>query len=66
LQALFQSAQHMFKKWKGDEAGSGSVPLTNGSRSGSVRPKNMQILQTRNPNTLQYIKKFLERGGQSF
>jgi hypothetical protein len=33
LQALFQSAQHIYEKREG--SGSGSVPLTNGSRSGS-------------------------------
>ncbi len=45
LQALFQSAHHLYVKreW------SGSVPLTNGSRSG--RPKNMGIQRIRIPNT---------------
>ncbi len=42
--ALFQSAQHISEK----REGSGSVPLTNRSRSGSRRPKNMRI---RIPNT---------------
>ncbi len=37
MQALFQSAQHIYEKRGGSGAGSGSesVPLTNGSRSGS-------------------------------
>jgi hypothetical protein len=39
LQALFQSAQHIYEKREG--SGAGSVPLTKGSRSG--RPKNMRI-----------------------
>jgi hypothetical protein len=38
LQALFQSAQHLFEKREG--SGPGSVPLTN--RNGSGRPKNMR------------------------
>jgi hypothetical protein len=45
LQALFQSAQHIYEKRKGSGAGSGSAPLTNGSGSG--RPRNMRI-----PNTV--------------
>jgi hypothetical protein len=49
LQALFHSAQHIYEKREGSRAGSGSVPLTNGSASG--RPKNMRILRTRIPNT---------------
>ncbi len=44
LQALAQSAQHIYEKKEG--SGSGSVPLTNGSGSG--RPQNMRI---RIPNT---------------
>jgi hypothetical protein len=36
-QAFFQSAQHIYGKREGSEAGSGSIPLTVGSRSG--RPK---------------------------
>ncbi len=39
LQALFQSAQHLYEKREG--SGSRSIPLTNGSGSG--RPKNMRI-----------------------
>ncbi len=39
MQALFQSAQHIYEK----REGSGSVPLTKGSGSG--RPKNMRILR---------------------
>jgi hypothetical protein len=39
LPALFQSAEHIYEKREGFEAG--SVPLTNGSGSG--RPKNMRI-----------------------
>jgi hypothetical protein len=35
LQALFQSAQHLYEK----KEGSGSVPLTNGSR----KPKNISL-----------------------
>jgi hypothetical protein len=46
LQALFQSAQHIYEKREGSGAGSGSAPLTNGSGSG--RPKIMRI---RIPNT---------------
>ncbi len=42
LQALCQSAQHIYEK----REGSRSVPLTNGT--GSVRPKDMRI---RRPNT---------------
>ncbi len=38
LQALFQSAQHLYEK----REGSGSIPLTNGS-GGSGRPKNIRI-----------------------
>ncbi len=45
LQALFQSDQHIYEK----RAGSGSVPLTNGSGSG--RPKNLRI-QIGIPNTV--------------
>jgi hypothetical protein len=39
-QELFQSAQDIY----GKREGSGSIPLTNGSGFGSVRPKNMRIL----------------------
>ncbi len=39
LQALFQSAQHLYEKREGSLSGSGSVPLTNGSWSGSLMPK---------------------------
>ncbi len=46
LQALFQSAQHLYEKRERSGTGSGSIPLTKGSGSG--RPKNMQI---RIPNT---------------
>ena len=35
LQALFQSAEHLYEK----REGSGSIPLTNGSGSGSRSPK---------------------------
>jgi hypothetical protein len=50
LQALFQSAQHIFEKREGSEAGSGSIPLTNGSG----RSKNMRIrFRIRIPNTAQ-------------
>jgi hypothetical protein len=42
LQAFFQSAQHLYEK----REGSGSSPLTNGSRS--WRPKNIRI-QIHNP-----------------
>jgi hypothetical protein len=48
LQALFQSAQHIYEKREG--SGSGFVPLTNGSGSG--RPKNMRILRIRILNTV--------------
>ncbi len=53
LQALFQSAQHIYKKREG--SGARSVPLTNGSESG--RPKNMRILRIRIPNTSLIKKK---------
>jgi hypothetical protein len=43
LQALFQSAQHIYEKREG--SGARSAPLTNGSGSG--RPKNMRILRVR-------------------
>ncbi len=48
MQALCQSPEHLYEKREGSgsRAGSGSVPLTNGSGSG--RPKNIQI---RIPNT---------------
>ncbi len=39
LQALFQSAQHIYEKREG--SGSGSVTLTNGSGFG--KPKNMRV-----------------------
>jgi hypothetical protein len=45
LQALFQSAQHIYEKREG--SGSGSVSLTNGSGSGSGRPQNIRILRIR-------------------
>jgi hypothetical protein len=48
LQALFQAAQHLYEKREGSGAVSGSIPLINGSGSGSGRPKNMRI---RIPNT---------------
>jgi hypothetical protein len=50
LQALFQSAQHIYEKREG--SGAGSVPLTYGSRSG--RPKKLRILRIRIriPNTV--------------
>jgi hypothetical protein len=41
LQALFQSAQHLYEKREGSRSGAGSVPLANGSGSG--RPKNIRI-----------------------
>jgi hypothetical protein len=60
LQALFQSAQHIYEKREGSGAGSGSgassgsVPLTNGSGSG--KPKNMRVLRIRNRlNTVSYL-----------
>ncbi len=37
LQALFQSAQHLYEKREGSGSSSSSVPLTN--ESGSGRPK---------------------------
>ncbi len=37
MQALFQSAQHIYEKREGSGVGSGSATLTNGSGSG--RPK---------------------------
>ncbi len=43
LQSLFQSARHIDEK----REGSGSVPLTSGSVSGSGKPKNMRILRIR-------------------
>ncbi len=62
LQALFQSAQHLYVKREG--SGSGSELLTSGSGSG--RPKHMRILiQIQIPNTgytgqiLIHIPKFL-------
>ena len=39
LQALCQGAQHLYEKREG--SGSGTIPLTNGYRYGSVRPKNI-------------------------
>ncbi len=45
VQALYQSAQHLYEK----KEGSGSAPLTNESESG--RPKNMRILRIRILNT---------------
>ncbi len=46
LQALFQSAQHLYEKREG--SGSRSIPLTNGSG----RPKNIRIrVRIRIPNT---------------
>ncbi len=33
LQALFQSAQHIYEKREGSGAGSGTAPLTNGKTS---------------------------------
>jgi hypothetical protein len=48
LQALFQSAHHLYEK----REGFGSIPLTNGSGSG--RPKNMLI---RIPNTALSLQK---------
>ncbi len=50
LQAIFQSAQHLYEK----KDGSGSVPLSNGSESGSWRPKNIRI-QIRIPSTAIFI-----------
>ncbi len=38
LQALFQSAQHLYEKREGSGAGAGSIPLPNGSGSGSGSP----------------------------
>ncbi len=52
MQAIFQSAHHIYEKMEGYEARSGSAPLTN--RSGSRRPKNMRFwiqFQIRIPNT---------------
>jgi hypothetical protein len=54
FQALFQSAQHIYEKRERSEAGSGSVPLTNGS--GARRPKNMSIRWIRIPNTVRNTK----------
>ncbi len=47
LQALFQSAQHLYEKREGSGSGSGSgsIHLTNGSWSVTGRPKSMRILQ---------------------
>jgi hypothetical protein len=39
--ALFQSAQHVYEKREG--AGSGSITLTNGSKSGSGSPTLLEI-----------------------
>ncbi len=54
LRPLFQSAQHIFEKREGSgsgfRSGAGSAPLTNESRSGSRRSKNMR-LRNRIPNT---------------
>ncbi len=50
VQALFRSAQHLYEKR--ERSGSGSIPLTNGSRPG--RPKNMRILRIRIPDTGRY------------
>jgi hypothetical protein len=49
LKASYQSAQHLYGKREGSGAGSGSIPLTNGSGSG--RPKNMWIRWIRIRNT---------------
>ncbi len=51
-----QSAPHIYEKKEGSGARSGSIPPTNGSRSG--RPKNMRI---RIPNTARnYAKKTIQ------
>jgi hypothetical protein len=47
LQALFQSAQHLYEK----REGSGSIPILLTTESGSWRPKNMRLLRIRIPNT---------------
>ncbi len=47
LQSSFQSAQHLYEKREG--LGSGSIPLTD--RSGSGSPKNMRFLWIRILNT---------------
>jgi hypothetical protein len=49
LQALCQSAQHLYEKREGSGARSGFIPLTNGSGSG--RPKNIWIRRIRIHNT---------------
>jgi hypothetical protein len=45
LQALIQSAQHLYEERKDLD------PLASGSGSGSGRPKDMRILRIRIPNT---------------
>ncbi len=57
IQALFQSAQQLYEK----RERSGSVPLTNGSASGSWRPKNMRILLIRIPSTACSIIQFINQ-----
>jgi hypothetical protein len=54
LQVLFQSAEHLYEKRERSGSGAGSVPLTNGSGSGSERPKNMWIIRVRIWNPTMY------------
>jgi hypothetical protein len=61
LQALFQFAQHLCEKREGSGAGAGSIPLTNGTGSGS--PTRIISVYEQTRHTLSFIYKKLVRYG---